>query len=199
MFGFVLDWATRTMVFEEPLTHAPRAGLATIDVGLHDGHAPYIAFSEATIADAAPRGASALLGWSPTSKRPDRAACARISLEPSGLATIAMIEAAAASLRARLAEISLWIPFADAPAYGLLRAALDAFAAEAGAGGARGSRARRNELQDRRALQRATVLAARARRAHRRDARGMGRERPSNVRFRRRLRSRLTATSKATR
>ena len=142
--GFVPDWGTKRMVFEEGLREPP-ASIPTVQVTLGGGPIAFATVSENSLLWQAHRGAISYLGWSPTHEDPTRVAFGRVLLEPSGVATIAMVKEAAVLLRALLqsyglqcmvllggfAGAALWIPFSDAPGYGPVRLRLDEFADEA--------------------------------------------------------------------
>ena len=131
------------MTFEEGL-HQPPSSIPTVDVALKHGPATFAALANNAIMWQAHRGAIAFLGWSPTPGDPARVAYGRILLEPSGLATSAMVKETARIFRAQLQShglraipllggesgMALWIPFVDGPTYGAIRARLDALADE---------------------------------------------------------------------
>ncbi len=141
--GFVHDWATKAMTYEESVT-APKT-IATISVPLRAGPAPFATVAANTILWQAHRGAISLLGWSPTPADPARVAFGRIILEPCGIAAAQMVKDGAVVFRDLLSAaglrsivllngdggLALWIPFSDAPAFDAVRARLDALASEA--------------------------------------------------------------------
>ncbi len=142
--GFVHDWATKVMTYEESLAHPP-ASIPTVQVQLRHGPATFACVAENAVMWQAHRGAIALLGWSPARSDPARVGFGRVLLEPSGLATIEMVQAGALVIRSALDAVGLgsvlvhggegglhvWIPFSDAPPYDEVRARLDALAAKA--------------------------------------------------------------------